>query len=99
MIIVSLGTGKQLRSYKYKEVKDWGIFNWARPSIDIALSGGAQMTHYYLKQISTTVENTKYYRIQPNLYDANPTLDDASPKNLKKLKKSGEKMQSTMINY
>ncbi|WP_444921323.1 patatin-like phospholipase family protein [Microbulbifer sp. CnH-101-G] len=91
MIIVSLGTGKQLRSYKYKEVKDWGIFNWARPSIDIALSGGAQMTHYYLKQISTTVENTKYYRIQPNLYDANPTLDDASPKNLKKLKKSGEK--------
>jgi patatin-like phospholipase/acyl hydrolase len=91
MIIVSLGTGKQLTSYKYKETKNWGIFNWARPAIDIALSGGAQMTHYYLKQISSTVENTKYYRIQPDLYDANSALDDASPKNLKKLKKSGER--------
>jgi len=91
MIIVSLGTGKQLISYKYKEVKNWGIFNWARPAIDIALSGGAQMTHYYLKQISSTVENTKYYRIQPDLYDANPALDDASTKNLIELKKSGEK--------
>ncbi|WP_020412261.1 patatin-like phospholipase family protein [Microbulbifer variabilis] len=91
MIIVSLGTGKQLISYKYKEVKNWGIFNWARPAIDIALSGGAQMTHYYLKQISSTVENTKYFRIQPDLYDANPALDDASPKNLKELKRSGER--------
>ncbi|WP_226646142.1 patatin-like phospholipase family protein [Microbulbifer variabilis] len=90
MIIVSLGTGKQLISYKYKEVKDWGIFNWARPSIDIALNGGAQLTHYYLKQISSTVENTKYYRIQPNLYDASPAMDNASPKNLIKLKNSGE---------
>lgn len=91
MIIVSLGTGKQLKSYKYKEAKNWGILNWARPTIDIALNGGAQMTHYYLKQISSTVENTKYYRIQPDLYKADPAMDNASPENIKKLKKSGKK--------
>ncbi|MCO1336611.1 patatin-like phospholipase family protein [Microbulbifer sp. OS29] len=91
MIIVSLGTGKQLKGYKYKEVKDWGIFNWARPAIDIAVNGGAQMTHYYLKQISSTAENTKYYRIQPKLYNADSAMDNASPENLRKLKKSGQK--------
>ncbi|GAB2901927.1 patatin-like phospholipase family protein [Microbulbifer echini] len=90
MIIVSLGTGKQLKSYKYKEVKDWGIFNWTRPTIDIALNGGAQMTHYYLKQITSTVENTEYYRLQPNLYNADPAMDNASAENLRKLKKSGQ---------
>ncbi|WP_444926919.1 patatin-like phospholipase family protein [Microbulbifer sp. TRSA002] len=91
MIILSLGTGTELSGYKYKEVKDWGMFNWARPAIDIAVNGNAQMVHYYLKQISSTVENSNYYRIQPKLYTADSAMDNASPENLKKLKKSGER--------
>ncbi|MFA0813640.1 patatin-like phospholipase family protein [Microbulbifer epialgicus] len=91
MVIVSLGTGGQLKGYKYKEAKDWGIFNWARPAIDIAVNGGAQMTHYYLKQISSTAEGSQYYRIQPKLYTADSAMDNASPENLRKLKNAGKK--------
>ena len=89
MIIVSLGTGKKLQGYSYSEVKDWGPFGWAKPAIDIALEGGPQMTAYYLQQIASTVKNSKYYRIQPELYGADPTLDNASRENLELLRKAG----------
>ena len=89
MIIVSLGTGKKLQGYSYSEVKDWCPFGWAKPAIDIALEGGPQMTAYYLQQIASTVKNAKYYRLQPELYDADPTLDNASRENLERLHNAG----------
>ncbi|GAD00803.1 patatin-like phospholipase family protein [Agarivorans albus] len=89
MIIVSIGTGKQLKGYTYSEIKDWGPLGWAKPSIDIALEGGPQMTEYYLNQIASTVDNSKYYRIQPNLYDADSALDNATPENLENLRDAG----------
>lgn len=89
MIIVSLGTGKKLQGYSYSEIKDWGPFGWAKPVIDIALEGGPQMTAYYLQQIASTVTNSKYYRIQPELYGADPALDNASRENLELLRNAG----------
>ncbi|MEE1675829.1 patatin-like phospholipase family protein [Agarivorans aestuarii] len=89
MIIVSIGTGKQLKGYTYSEIKDWGPLGWAKPSIDIALEGGPQMTEYYLNQIASTVDNSKYYRIQPKLYDADSALDNATPENLENLRDAG----------
>ena len=91
MTIVSLGTGKELRKYSYSDVKDWGPLGWAKPSIDIALEGGPQMTDYYMKQMAETVENPKYYRIQPKLYDASPDLDNASTGNLAALRDAGDR--------
>ena len=89
MIIVSIGTGKQLKGYTYSEIKDWGPLGWAKPSIDIALDGGPQMTEYYLNQIASTVDDSKYYRIQPKLYDADSALDNATPENLENLRDAG----------
>lgn len=89
MIILSIGTGKQLKGYSYSEIKDWGPLGWAKPSIDIALEGGPQMTEYYLNQIASTIGDSKYYRIQPKLYDADSALDNATPENLENLKDAG----------
>jgi len=89
MLILSLGTGKELKSYSHSQVKDWGPLGWAKPSIDIALEGGPQMTQYHMKQIASTETNAVYRRIQPDLFDAKPDLDDASIKNLKALKDAG----------
>lgn len=47
------------------------------------------MTAYYLQQIASTVKNSKYYRIQPELYGADPTLDNASRENLELLRQAG----------
>lgn len=89
MVIVSLGTGKKLKSYTYSEIKDWGPLGWAKPSIDIALEGGPQMTEYYLKQVASTVKKSKFYRIQPELYEADTSLDNATPENLESLRDAG----------
>jgi len=89
MVIVSLGTGKQLKSYSYSEIKDWGPLGWAKPSIDIALEGGPQMTAYHMTQIASTIKKPKYFRIQPDLYGADPALDNATRENLENLRNAG----------
>lgn len=89
MMILSLGTGKQLRSYTYPEVKDWGPIGWAKPSIDIALEGGPQMTGYFMEKISSTISKPKFYRIQTELYGADSALDNASAENLELLRDAG----------
>lgn len=89
MFILSLGTGKELKSYSYSEVKDWGPLGWAKPSIDIALEGGPQMTEYHMHQISSTVSEPEFHRIQPSLCGAEPDLDNASRENIAALERAG----------
>ena len=92
MTIVSLGTGKNLKAYSYPDVKDWGPLGWAKPSIDIALEGGPQMTEYFMKKISSTLESKNhFFRISPDLYNASPDLDNASPENIENLLDAGER--------
>ena len=89
MMILSLGTGKELRSYTYPEVKDWGKLGWAGAVIDIGLEGGPQMTAYHLDSIASTVRGSQFYRIQPKLYGADKGLDVATPENLEELREAG----------
>lgn len=89
MMILSLGTGKDLRSYSYAEVKDWGKLGWAAPVIDIGLEGGPQMTEYHMNSIASTVRGSQFYRIQPQLYSAAKELDNATPENLEALREAG----------
>ncbi|MFV2060765.1 MAG: patatin-like phospholipase family protein [Gammaproteobacteria bacterium] len=91
MMILSLGSGRELQPYFYCQVKNWGIFRWAKPSLDIALEGGPQMTEYYMKKIASTVKDSKFYRIQPSLYGADTQMDNASAENIEKLKCAGIK--------
>ncbi|USD22551.1 patatin-like phospholipase family protein [Microbulbifer variabilis] len=91
MVIVSLGTGKKLREYYYQEVKDFGLYGWSRPVVDIALNGNSQMTDYHLEKIASTVKGRQYYRIEPLLFDAEKEMDSATPENLNNLKEAGKK--------
>ena len=91
MFILSLGTGEIKEPYYYREAKDWGLAGWLRPVLDIMMSGVAETVDYQLKQIFDSVSNPdQYVRIQPELGDASPAMDDATTKNLKDLKKAGE---------
>jgi patatin-like phospholipase/acyl hydrolase len=89
MMILSLGTGRELKPYSYFQVKNWGIFRWTKPSLDIALEGGPQMTEYHMNKIASTISNSKYFRIQPSLYNADTKMDNASQNNIEKLKIAG----------
>jgi len=89
MVIFSLGTGKNLKRYSYSQIKDWGPLSWAKPSIDIALEGGPQMIEFHMENIASTVDGSKFFRIQPELFGADTSLDNASRDNLDALRDAG----------
>lgn len=90
MVILSLGTGNVDKSYLYKKAKNWGVIEWIVPIIDIMMSGVAETVDYQLKQIYDAVgKPEQYIRLSPELGNASSAMDDASPKNLKALKKAG----------
>ncbi|VAW91196.1 Patatin-like protein [hydrothermal vent metagenome] len=91
LMILSLGTGRELQAYTYSKAKNWGLLSWTKPLLDIALEGGPQMIDYHMDKIVSTVENAKFYRIQPSLYDADTALDNGSKKNIEKLRLAGLK--------
>lgn len=92
MMILSIGTANVDESFVYKKVKNWGALQWIVPLIDIMMSGVAETVDYQLRQIYDAVERPdQYLRINPKLYGAKSSMDDASHENLQALKESGEK--------
>ncbi len=89
--IFSLGTGSaSKRRLEHKNVKNWGAIEWIKPLIDIMMSGISQTVHYQLRQIYGAIgKPEQYVRIEPEIYNANIDLDDASPKNLNALREAG----------
>jgi len=90
MLIVSIGTGSQGKSYDYKKVKNWGMIQWVKPIIEIMMNGVSQTVDYELKQIYDAVSShQQYMRIDPILGDAKSDMDNASETNLKALEAAG----------
>jgi patatin-like phospholipase/acyl hydrolase len=90
MYIVSLGTGKELKKYDYKKAQKWGIIQWAVPVLNILTSASSEVGSYQVRQLFSVAgcaEN--YVRLEPGLNKAAPDMDDASSKNIEKLKDAG----------
>lgn len=93
MLILSLGTGGENKSYAYQKAKVWGALGWIKPSIDIMMSGAAESTNYHLvKMFEVTGSGANYCRIQPeHLRNAVPEMDNASQQNMQALIELGIK--------
>lgn len=92
MVMVSLGTGGVKKPYYFKEFQDAGVIKWIRPLIDIMMSGNSETVDYQLKQIYKTLNENDckdYFRIQPEIINANPEMDCASIENLQALYEDG----------
>jgi uncharacterized protein len=88
VILLSLGTGQHTRRYPWKEVKDWGGLEWARPLIDMLLDGSSDATEFELAQLTAArgqPPGDRYWRIQTELRKSSDDLDDASADNLRNL--------------
>lgn len=94
MIILSLGTGTTSESYPFEKVKNWGTAQWVKPLISIMMSGVNATTDFQLKQIfEAGGASGQYFRIQqPVPHDVDVAMDNATPKNLKALKRFGKVM-------
>lgn len=94
IIMVSIGTGKRPKKFKYEKIKNKGKAGWIEPIISILMSGNAETVSYQLGKLydeSMHANSNDYYRLEPNLYNADTEMDNASKKNLKCLKEAGEK--------
>ena len=90
MLILSLGTGSYEKSYAYDDAKDWGLAGWAKPAMDIMMSGVAETVDYQLEQIYDAVGKPKQYlRIQPTIRARLSDMDNADRENLSELVEAG----------
>lgn len=98
IVMVSLGTGKRKKKYGYKKMKKKGKVGWIEPIVDILMGGNAETVSHQLAKLydeATQADSNDYYRIEPNLYNADTEMDNASKKNLKNLEEAGQKNLQT----
>jgi len=92
MMIVSLGTGTEMKSYPINKYKNAGKLAWIGPIIDILLSANAETVDYQLNQMFMTLgkrNRQNYYRINPSLKTASPEMDNVKKKNIEALIQAG----------
>lgn len=82
LILVSLGTGSLDRPLVYDEVRHWGLANWARPILELAIDG---VNHAVDWQMERLLSPHHYFRLQPHLRESRH-IDDASRRNLEQLR-------------
>ncbi|HLV67180.1 MAG TPA: patatin-like phospholipase family protein [Polyangiaceae bacterium] len=96
MLIVSLGTGSSLKPYRYEEVRDYGLFRWARPTLDIMMSGVSETVDYQLaRMFEAAGVPGQYLRLDADLEDEPNSvsdLDNAAPENMLRLQQIGQEL-------
>lgn len=92
--ILSLGTGIYHKPMNFSEVKDWGASRWAKPLVDIMMSGIGETVDYELTQLFDSIDSPEQYlRVNGELPDnTSPDLDNVEPANLKALQEFGNQL-------
>ncbi len=85
-VLASLGTGEQIRPIRYENARDWGQLGWARPVIDVMLSSQSETVGFGMEHLL----GARYVRLTRRLEFARDDLDDASPENLRALRREAE---------
>jgi len=91
-LVVSLGTGEQLKPLPYGQAKGWGVAHWAKPVLEIVLDGVSSTVDYQMRHLlpATPAGAPRYFRFQTRLIHGSESMDDVSPENLRGLKLQGE---------
>ncbi len=92
MVIVSISTGSVKRSYTYDKMRKRGAAGWIKPVIDIMMSANSETVDYQLQQLFNTCQDPtdpNYFRLKPNLHQADSAIDNVSSKNLEALHQAG----------
>lgn len=94
--LLSIGTGKNEKPYKYDKVKKWGKLFWFMPLVDVILSSTSEAAEYQANLLYQSDCSGEYLRIDTDIKFAEPTLDNASDENLENLRKDGESIAKEM---
>lgn len=86
--VLSLGTGALMRSLPWKEVRNWGLIEWAPRIVDVIMDAPNDIYEHISQEIITQAgtERTQHYlRLQPKLDQKFGAIDNATPNYLKQL--------------
>jgi uncharacterized protein len=89
VVLLSLGTGQRTRRRRFADIDDWGLVEWARPILDVVFDGSSDAVDYQLRHV---LGGDRYWRLQVELTAASDDLDDASPENLRELRRHAEEL-------
>ncbi len=94
LTVLSLGTGKMVKSYSYEDARGWGFLGWAMPILEIMMSGVSESVEHQITELFRAANRTDHYlRINPILdyTNPNPSLDNVSPAHIEKLQEIGHR--------
>lgn len=93
MLIVSLGTGSLVHPFDYEKVQAWGKLQWIQPFISITFDGQNEAIDSQLGSfLQASCASQNYYRFQVDLDEEYNAMDDASNRNIQKLKDIAHRM-------
>ncbi|KAI5061224.1 hypothetical protein GOP47_0023729 [Adiantum capillus-veneris] len=99
LLVLSLGTGKVVKSYNASDAANWGILSWVLkdgqvPVMDIVSECSADVVDYNLSVLFSILQRPEnYLRIQAfGISKEVQTLDNVASDNIQKLRDIGEKL-------
>lgn len=91
IVMLSLGTGKNLQPYDYKKARNWGLARWLSPVISILMSSSSNTVDFQLRQLFDAAGvPDQYLRIECQLSEENTAMDDASELNCQALQNAAD---------
>lgn len=94
--LMSIGNLKNDSNYHYRDVKKWGLIEWAVPLFSILLNSNEQTVDYQLKTLFNILgPQNRYLRIQMNALKKPPAMDDFSKKTVDFLLTCGDELFET----
>lgn len=87
IFMLSLGTGRVVKPYRYESAKSWGMAQWIRPIIDILMQGVSESVDYQMSYVLPPgAHGTRHYaRINPVIPEENSEMSDVSEQNIRGL--------------
>ena len=92
ILVVSVGTGDSTRPIHYDEARGWGLAEWAKPLLGVVFDGVSDTVDYQLAQLGHRAADgrPRYWRFQTVLPEDHAAIDDASPQNVRALRRLAE---------
>ena len=89
--MLSVGTGKVIKSYDWEKTHKYGFIKWLEPVIDILTSSVSETVDFQMQQLFTCNDvPDSYIRLEPPLLSSDSRMDNASKRNIKALSEAAQ---------
>ncbi|MDJ0556726.1 MAG: patatin-like phospholipase family protein [Microcoleaceae cyanobacterium MO_207.B10] len=98
--VLSIGTGQTTKSYKFNQIVEWGLSEWAIRLFSVLMNAQARADYLVAEQILGFSNAKGYLRLQLKLTGISRAIDDARPENIRELiQASTSFLNQEKVNY